>query len=100
MVLLMIVVTGPLKMWSNDEGRSHFMTVPEELSGEIRAHAMLVRRGFGSVKVEAKVDGFTWRTSVFPSKSSGGYCLPIKMDVLRNTGIAAGDQVTVTLELL
>lgn len=96
----MIKVTGPLKMWSNDEGVAHFMSVPEELSSEIRAHAMLVRRGFGSVKVEATVDGFTWRTSVFPSKGSGGYFLPIKIDVLRNTGIAAGDELTVRLELL
>jgi hypothetical protein len=96
----MITITGPLKMWSNDEGRMHFISVPEELSGELRAHAMMVRRGFGSVKVEATVDGYAWRTSVFPSKSSGGYFLPVKMDVLRNTGIAAGDEVTVELELL
>ena len=96
----MITLTGLLKTWSNDEGMMHFMSVPEALSGEIRAHAMLVRRGFGSVKVEATVADFTWRTSVFPSKSSGGYFLPIKKDVLRNTGIAAGDEVTVSLELL
>lgn len=96
----MITLTGPLKMWSNDEGRMHFMSVPEEISGEIRAHGLLVRRGFGSVRVEATVQDFTWRTSVFPSKSSGGYFLPIKMEVLRNTGIAAGDEVTVELELL
>ena len=96
----MISLTGRLKMWSNDEGRSHFMSVPEELSGEIRAHAMLVRRGFGSVKVEATVDDFTWRTSVFPSKTSGGYFLPIKVDAIRATAIGVGDEVTVTLELL
>jgi Domain of unknown function (DUF1905) len=96
----MITLTGPLKMWTNDEGRMHFMSVPAELSGEIRAHAMLVRRGFGSVKVEVTVDDVTWRTSVFPSKDTGGYFLPIKMDVLRRTGILAGDQVTVELDLL
>lgn len=96
----MISITGPLKSWSNDEGVAHFMSVPEEFSGEIRAHSLLVRRGFGSVKVEATLDEFTWRTSVFPSKNSGGYFLPIKIDVLRNTGIAAGDEVTVSLELL
>jgi hypothetical protein len=95
-----ISVTGPLKMWSNDEGRMHFMSVPEELSGEIRVHALLVRRGFGSVRVEVTVEGVTWRTSVFPSKGTGGYFLPVKMDVLRKTGIAAGDEVTVELELL
>ena len=96
----MITLTGPLKMWSNDEGRMHFMSVPAELSGEIRAHSMLVRRGFGSVKVEVTLDDVTWRTSVFPSKGTGGYFLPVKMDVLRRTGIAAGDEVTVALELL
>jgi Domain of unknown function (DUF1905) len=95
-----IKVTGPLKIWSNDEGSSHFMSVPEELSDEIRANAMLVRRGFGSVKVEARVHDFTWRTSLFPSKSSGGYFLPIKIEVVRSTGIAAGDEVTITLTLL
>jgi hypothetical protein len=96
----MITITGPLKMWSSPEGSSHFMSVPETASDEIRAHSLLVRRGFGSVKVEATIDGFTWRTSVFPSKSSGGYFLPVKIDVLRNTGIAAGDEVTVELELI
>lgn len=96
----MISLTGPLKMWSNDEGRMHFMSVPEELSSEIRAHALMVRRGFGSVRVEVTLDGVTWRTSVFPSKSSGGYFLPVKMDVVRKADIAAGDEVTVRLALV
>lgn len=96
----MISLTGPLKMWSNDEGRMHFMSVPEELSSEIRAHALMVRRGFGSVRVEVTLDDVTWRTSVFPSKSSGGYFLPVKIDVMRKADIAAGDEVTVELQLL
>ena len=78
----------------------HFMSVPEELSDEVRAHSMLVRRGFGSVRVEVTLEGMTWRTSVFPSKETGGYFLPVKMEVLRKTGIAAGVEVTVELELL
>jgi hypothetical protein len=61
---------------------------------------MLARRGFGSVRVEVTLDDVTWRTSVFPSKSTGGYFLPVKMDVLRKTGFAAADEVTVELELL
>jgi hypothetical protein len=102
-----IAFTAPLKVWSFADGTSHFMSVPEELTGEIRFHAMETPRGFGSVKIEATVDpsagsgqAFTWRTSMFPSKSSGGYFLPVKIEVLRKTGIAAGDQVTVELKLL
>jgi hypothetical protein len=96
----MITFSGPLKVWTFADGSSHFMSVPEELTGEIRFHAMETPRGFGSVKVEATVDGFTWRTSIFPSKSSGGYFLPVKIEVLRKTGIVGGDEVTVELELL
>lgn len=96
----MIIVTGPLKTWAFSDGTTHFMSVPEELSDEIRAHSFLVRRGFGSVKVEATIDNFKWRTSLFPSKSSGGYFLPVKIEVLRSTGIVAGDEVSVMLNLL
>lgn len=95
----MIHFTGPLKVWSNDEGRMHFMNVPEGLSGEIKAHALMVRRGFGSVRVEVTLNDVTWRTSVFPQKS-GGYFLPVKRDVVRKTDISPDDEVSVTLELL
>jgi hypothetical protein len=56
-------------------------------------------RGFKSARVEATVNDVTWRTSVFPQKS-GGYILPVKAEVRRKAGIAAGDEVMVTLELL
>ena len=95
----MITVTGPLKVWTNDEGRMHFMNVPDELSGEIRAQAMASPRGFGSVKVECRIEDVVWRTSVFPVKA-GGYFLPVKIAVCRKAGIAAGDEVVVTIALL
>lgn len=95
----MIRLTGPLWIWTGDNGSWHFVTVPEELSGEIRAHSMASLRGFGSVRVEACIRGIRWRTSVFPQKS-GGYLLPVKADVRRKAGISAADEVTVELALL
>jgi hypothetical protein len=94
-----ITVTGPLWLWAGETGSWHFVTIPEEHSREIRAHAMLALRGFGSVKVHARIGHVTWRTSVFPMKS-GGYILPVKADVRRKAGIAAGDEVTVRLDLI
>ena len=95
----MITVTGPLWLWSGESASWHFVTVPVEQSGEIRAHSLLSRGGFGSVKIEASVNDVTWRTSVFPVKS-GGYILPVKKEVRCKAGIASGDEVTVELELL
>ncbi len=95
----MISLTAPLWLWSGESGSWHFVTIPEEQSGEIRAHAFGGPRGFGSVRVEARIGDVSWRTSVFPQKS-GGFLLPVKAEVRRRAGIAAGNEVTVTLELL
>ena len=96
----MITVTSLLWIWKGDAaGRWYFITVPEEHSDEIKAHAFGTPRGFGSVRVEATIGDVTWRTSVFPL-NSGGYLLPVKAEVRRKTDLAAGDEVTVRLELI
>ena len=95
----MIRVTAPLWLWTGESASWHFITVPEEQADEIRAHSLVHRGGFGSVRVEATIGEVAWRTSVFPQKS-GGYLLPMKAEVRRRTNIVAGDEVRLTLDLL
>ena len=96
----MIHVTSLLWVWQTDSaGRWYFLSIPEEQSSGIRAQALSGPRGFGSVRVEARIGDVTWRTSVFP-QNSGGYLLPVKAEVRRRSGIAAGDEVMVRLALL
>ena len=96
----MITFTSLLWIWKGEAaGRWYFVTVPDEPSAEIKAHASGNPRGFGSVKVEAAISDTVWQTSVFPL-NSGGYLLPVKAEVRRKTGIGAGDEVTVALNLL
>ena len=105
----MISVTSLLWVWKGEStaGRWFFLTVPEDQSTEIRAEALSYRRGFGSVRVQATIDdpspgsgqAVTWRTSVFPL-NKGGYVLPVKAEVRRRAKLAAGDEVTVRLDLL
>lgn len=95
----MLTVDSSLTLWHGESATWHFVSLPAEASVEIRAHSLVRRGGFGSVKVEATINGISWRTSVFPQKS-GGYLLPVKASVRRDAGIAAGDRLTVALELL
>jgi hypothetical protein len=96
----MITVTAPIWLWSGGQGSWHFLAISGDEATEIRAHSFGgERRGFGSVRVEATINGVSWRTSVFPQKS-GGYILPIKAEVRRRAGVSADDIVTVALELL
>ena len=95
----MIAFTAPLWIWSGDGGSWHFVTVPEDESAEIRLATFGERRGFGSVRVEARIGAVVWRTSVFPQKD-GTYLLPVKADVRRRAGVVAGDFVETELRLI
>ncbi len=100
--------TGTLWLWSGGDGGGswHFLTIDDEAGEEIRAHEAMRRlelgkgRGFGSVKVEARIGETRWQTSVFPSKPNDGYILPVKLAVRKAEDIVAGDEVTVELALL
>ena len=95
----MITVTAPIWLWSEGKGSWHFLTLPPGEAVELRLAATAAgpRRGFGSIRVAATINGVTWRTSIFPQKT-GGYILPIKAEVRRQAGIAAGDAVTVSID--
>ena len=89
----MITVTAPIWLWSGGKGSWHFLTVPPNRRSKSACISKTEpRRGFGSVRVAATINGVTWRTSIFPQKS-GGYILPIKAEVRRQASIAAGDVI-------
>ena len=87
-----------LWLWDGDAAW-HFVTLPGELSDDLRARAG-ARRGFGAVRVEVTVGGSTWRTSVFPDSRRGAYLLPVKKEVRSREGLEPGDVVTVELEVI
>ena len=95
----MIAFTSLLWMWKGEGSRWFFVTLPEEESGDIKAQAFLLPRGFGSVRVEAAIGDVTWRTSVFPQKQ-GGYLLPVKAAVRKQAELSEGDVVIVELTIL
>ena len=96
----MITFTSLLWIWKGEAaGRWYFLTVPDDQSVEIKAHALGSPRGFGSVRVEARIDDVIWRTSVFPL-NIGGYVLPVKAEVRKRAVLSSGDAVEATLSLL
>ena len=79
------------------KGSWFFVTVPEDVSEALRFGAG-EPRGFGSVRVEARIGGSVWRTSVFPSTDHAGcYVLPVKKAVRAAEGIDEGDRVRASL---
>jgi len=99
--------TAALWLWTTPGAPAswHFLTLDGAAGEAIAAHEAMRRlelgrgRGFGSVKVRARIGGSDWATSVFPSKTHDGYLLPVKAAVRKAEGLAAGDRVAVRLDL-
>ena len=75
----------------------HFVSLPADLSHDIRAKFGAQAAGFGSIKVEAAVGSTRWMTSLFPDKSRGTYLLPVKKAVRAGEDLEEGDLLEVTL---
>lgn len=97
-----IEATGPVWLWRpNDRkgGGWHFLTIDGQTSAELRYAALGRTGGFGSIKVEARIGGTIWSTSLFPHRETGGFILPLKADVRKREKIGADDVVTVELRI-
>ena len=94
-----IETTGPLVKWSGEKASWFFVILTGDVVGEIHYAAMGRTGGFGSVKVRATIGDTTWETSVFPSKESGGFVLPVKAAVRKTEALAVGDTVSLTLHI-
>ena len=82
MIDLDFTFSGKMWLWQSETATAwHFITLPIELSEDIKAFTKHLSRGFGSVKVEVTIGETVWKTSIFPSKQHGGYILPIKKAV-------------------
>ena len=80
---------GEIFRWEAREQEWIFVALPAELSEQIR-EIPWPRRGFGSVRVEARIGLSRWRTSIFPDATQGTYVLPLKRSVRDAHGIGTG----------
>ncbi len=100
-----ITCTATLWRWAGTSGSGswHFITITGEAGEQLSATALMRRlegmaRGFGSLKVAARIGDSAWQTSVFPSRELG-WLLPVKAAIRRAEGLAEGDEMEVSLEL-
>ena len=73
----------------------HFITVPAEESGELKAASAIVTYRWGMIPVTAQIGETEWKTSLFPK--DGQYIVPVKTWVQKAEGLELGDTVTVRL---
>nr|WP_042191419.1 DUF1905 domain-containing protein [Kibdelosporangium sp. MJ126-NF4]CEL20071.1 hypothetical protein [Kibdelosporangium sp. MJ126-NF4]CTQ97295.1 hypothetical protein [Kibdelosporangium sp. MJ126-NF4] len=98
-----MIIDFDAELWLWDARRNEswtFVSVPIDVSEEIREITAGPRRGFGSVRVNVTVGATAWRTSIFPDSKEGCYVLPVKRAVRKAEALDVGDTVSVRIELV
>lgn len=94
---------SPLWRWEARVEDWYFVTVPAEMGGDI-AEIPRMRRGFGAVKVEARIGEIAWRTSIFPQDEipdvGREYVLPVKRAIREKAQLEPGSECVVTIVVL
>ena len=101
-----VSLTAQLGRWQGDRGTYHLVVIAGEEAEQIALHARIhrlefgARRGFGSVRVAARIGASLWNTSVFPQQKQSEWVLLVSKKLMQAENLAAGDELTVELELL
>lgn len=100
-----LTATLPLDRWQGDRGTYHLVTFTGDVAEAMSTHALMHKlefgraRGFGSIKLTARIGETEWRTSVFPQNKQSEWVLLVSKKVMRAENIVAGDAIEVTLTL-
>jgi len=97
---MIVEFEGDVFQWdARTDSSWYFTALPVELAEMVR-EVPRPYRGFGSMRVRARVGDSEWTTSIFPDSGTGSYVLPLKKAVREAERLVDGGSVTVRLEVL
>ncbi len=88
------------KLWRHEGAAAwHFITLPADISVQIKTLAGRAMNAFGSLRINATIAKQAWKTSLFLDTKRGAFLLPVKADIRRKARVGDGDEIAVKIEL-
>ena len=78
-------------------GGWYFISVPEDVSKEIRENLKWQEEGWGRLKITAEIGSSQWKTSIWFDTKRNTYLLPLKADIRKKENIESGNIIDVII---
>ena len=76
------------QVWKyNASNAWHFISLPKDITEEIRKYSKHQEEGWGRMKARAKIGNSEWETSIWFDKKHKTYLLPIKSQIRKKENI-------------
>ena len=72
-----------------------FVSLPDDLSLEIRNLLKAQEEGWGRLKATAQIGSTTWATAIWFDTKKNTYLLPLKATIRKKEGVTVGEMVEV-----
>lgn len=76
------------------------VSLPKEMSIDIRDIFKWAEEGWGRMKVTAKVGNSEWKTAIWFDTKQDTYLLPLKAEIRKKENIISGKDVTIIIWIL
>ena len=88
------------KLWkSGEQGGWYFISLPNDISKEIRENLKWQEEGWGRMKATAKVENLEWDTAIWFDKKKDTYLLPIKADIRKKVNLKLNQVLIVNISI-
>jgi len=88
----------PAKVWQHTAPNGwFFVSLPVELSAEIRKHLQWQEEGWGRLKATAKISNSQWETAIWFDTKHKTYLLPLKAEIRKREHIQANKNIHITI---
>ena len=86
------------KLWQvSSKGGWFFVSLPKEVSEEIRANFKKFQEGWGRLKVKAEVENEQWETAIWYDRKAITYLLPIKLEIRKKYKLVSEQIIQIIL---
>lgn len=93
-----IKYTFTTSMWQyQGKGGWYFISLPLELSTEIRSIAKWQEEGWGRLKILAKINQTEWETAIWFDTKLNTYLLPIKSEIRKKECLGIDETIDVNI---
>lgn len=83
--------------YSPPKGGWYFVSLPKEISKEIRNNFKWQEEGWGRLKVAAKINNTEWETAIWFDTKLKTYLLPLKTEIRRKEKLEVDNNVTIMI---
>ena len=88
------------KLWKDSSaGGWFFVSLPKDISKEIREHLKWQEGGWGRMKVSARIEKIEWETAIWYDTKMNTYLLPIKADIRKKTNVKLNEIIAVRISV-